>query len=261
MDVKTTIISIIASLFALVICGFIYLRMIKREVPEPIGKLQAILPIILGGICVPISGPAGLGLAYAFKSIGVSGEAMANLPAAFYTAFVVAGGSEELFKFLAIIITIAILRNKINNVYEYILLGAAVGMGFTVVEDFGFGATIIVLLIRTPLMFTHMTLNMIMGEFIGRAKYNKQKGEGQTVLYWALALIIPMALHTLYDAGTVFNYPAIRGGDFVVGGILGGIAVLTNVVVLINVLVRAKKNAEKFSDLSILPKRCVTYRM
>ena len=47
---------------------------------------------------------------------------------------------------------------------------------------------------------------------------------------------------------------AIRGGDFIVGGILGGIAVLTNVVVLINVLVRAKKNAEKFSALTIIPK-------
>nr|WP_297706005.1 hypothetical protein [uncultured Butyrivibrio sp.] len=42
-----------AALIALVICGFIYLRMIKREVPETIGKLQAILPIALGGICSP----------------------------------------------------------------------------------------------------------------------------------------------------------------------------------------------------------------
>ena len=251
MDVNTNIISIISALLALVICGFIYLRMIKREVPVPIGKLQAILPIILGGICVPFSGPAGLGLVYAFKSIGIAGDAMENLPAAFYTAFFVAGGVEELFKFLAIVITIAILKNKICNVYEYILLGAAVGLGFTVVEDFTFGASILVLLIRTPLMFTHMTLNMIMGEFIGRAKYNKKKSQGQTALYWALALIIPMTLHTLYDAGTVFNYPAIRGSDFVVGGILGGVAVLTNIVVLINVLVRAKKNAEKFSGLSI----------
>ena len=58
----------------------------------------------------------------------------------------------------------------------------------------------------------------------------------------------------MYDAGTIFNYPAIKGGDFVVGGILGGAAVLTNVVLLIYVLVRAKKNAEKFSALSILPK-------
>ena len=41
-------------------------------------------------------------------------------------------------------------------------------------------------------------------------------------------------------------------GFFVVGGILGGVAVLTNVFVLINVLVRAKKNAEQFSALSIL---------
>ena len=46
----------------------------------------------------------------------------------------------------------------------------------------------------------------------------------------------------------------MKGGDFVVGGILGGVAVLTNVVLLIYVLVRAKKNAEKFSALSILPK-------
>ena len=254
MDVKTIILSIISALLALAICGLIYLRMIKREVPEPIGKLQAILPVIMGGICVLVSGPAGIGLLYAFKSIGVTGEKMANLPAAFFTAFFMAGGVEELFKFLAIIITIAILKNKVKNVYEYIILGAAVGFGFTVVEDFTFGESIFVLLIRTPLMFTHMTLNMIMGEFIGRAKYNKQKGEGQTALYWAWGLIIPMALHTLYDAGTIFNYPAIRGGDFVVGGILGGAAVLTNVVLLIYVLVRAKKNAENFSALSILPK-------
>ena len=63
-----------------------------------------------------------------------------------------------------------------------------------------------------------------------------------------------MALHTLYDAGTIFNYPAIKGGDFVAGGILGGAAILTNIVILIRVLVRARKNAEKLSALSVLPK-------
>ncbi|WP_207648568.1 hypothetical protein [Butyrivibrio sp. INlla16] len=36
------------------------------------------------------------------------------------------------------------------------------------------------------------------------------------------------------------------------GGILGGVAILTNIVLLIYVLVRAKKNAEKFSALSAL---------
>ena len=94
MDVKTIIFSIISALFALVFCGLIYLRMIKREVPEPIGKLQAILPVILGGVCVLVSGPAGIGLLYAFKSIGVTGETMAPLPASFFTAFFIAGGVE-----------------------------------------------------------------------------------------------------------------------------------------------------------------------
>ena len=253
MDVKTIIISIIASLLALVICGLLYLRMIKREVLKPIGKFQAILPVILGGICVPISGGSGIGLLYALKSIEVTDDAMQALPASFYTAVFMAGGVEELFKFLAIIITLVVLKNKVNNVYEYILLGAAVGFGFTVVEDFTYGDSLIVLLIRTPLMFTHMSLNMIMGEFIGRAKYNKQRGEGRTALYWVLGLIIPMALHTLYDAGTIFNFSVIKGGNFVVGGILGGAAILTNIVFLIYVLVRAWKNAEKFSLLSVLP--------
>lgn len=253
MEIKTIIISVIASLLALVICGFLYLRMIKREVPEPVGRFQAILPVILGGICVPVSGASGIGLLYALKCIGVTGDAMQALPAAFYTAFFMAGGVEELFKFIAIIITVAVLKNRVSNVYEYILLGAAVGMGFTVAEDFTFGDSLIVLLIRTPLMFTHMTLNMIMGELIGRAKYNKQKGEGRTALYLALGLIIPMALHTLYDAGTIFNYPVIKDGDFVAGGILGGAAILTNIVILIRVLVRARKNAEKFAALSVLP--------
>ncbi len=254
MDVKTIIISIIASLLALVICGLLYLRMIKREVLKPIGKFQAILPVILGGICVPISGGSGIGLLYALKSIGVTDDAMQALPASFYTAFFMAGGVEELFKFIAIIITLVVLKKKVSNVYEYILLGAAVGMGFTVVEDFTYGDSLIVLLIRVPLMFTHMSLNMIMGEFIGRAKYNKQRGEGQTALYWVLGLIIPMALHTLYDAGTIFNFSILKKGDYIVGGILGGVAFLTNIVILISVLVRAGKNAEKFSLLSVLPK-------
>ena len=45
----------------------------------------------------------------------------------------------------------------------------------------------------------------------------------------------------------------LKNSDFIVGGILGGVAILTNIVLLIYVLVRAKKNAEKFSALSVLP--------
>ena len=74
MDAKTIIISIIAALLAFVICGFIYQRMIKREVPETIGKLQAILPVVLGCICVPISGGSGIGLLTVLRIIGIEGE-------------------------------------------------------------------------------------------------------------------------------------------------------------------------------------------
>ena len=242
--------STVAALTALVICGFIYLRMIKREVPETIGKLRAFLPVVLGGICMPVSGACGLGILAAFKRIGIGMETLPSLPAAFFTAFFMAGFVEELFKFLVIIIMMVVLKDKINNVYEYILLGAAVGFGFTVVEDFSYGNSIAALLTRMPLMFTHMTLNMIMGEFLGRAQYNKRHGNGPTALYWVLALVIPTALHTLYDAGTVANYPAFIDNDFAVGGTLGGIAILTNLVLMIHVLVRARKKAAGLSALT-----------
>ena len=247
---KVLITSTIAAIIALVICGFIYLRMIKKEVPETIGKLQAILPAVLGGICMPISGVSGLGLLAAIQCMGIRIETLPTLPAAILAAFFMAGFVEELFKFLVIILTLAVLKNKVSNVYEYILLGAAVGFGFTVVEDFTFGESIAALFIRIPLLLTHMTLNMIMGEFIGRAKYNHQKGEGHTLLYWALGLIIPMGLHTLYDAGTIFNFPVLRDGDFITGGILGCAAIMINIVLLIYVPVRAMKNAEKLSALT-----------
>ncbi len=65
--------------------------MIKKEVPETIGKLQAILPAVLGGICMPISGASGLGLLAAIKCMGIRIETLPTLPAAFLNAFFMAG--------------------------------------------------------------------------------------------------------------------------------------------------------------------------
>ena len=41
-------------------------------------------------------------------------------------------------------------------------------------------------------------------------RWNVFRKTTSVILLAALALIIPMALHTLYDAGTIFNYPAQR---------------------------------------------------
>ena len=250
---SSIIISIIAGLIAIVFIGFFYLRMIKREVPEPIGKVQALLPAVLGGICFPISGASGIGLLFALNKIGISSDTMPSFPGAFYTAFFMAGGVEEVFKYLAIIITLCILRKKVKNVYEIILIGAAVGFGFTVAEDLSYGNSLAVLFTRLPFMLTHMILNMIMGEFIGMAKYNKINGNGATALYWALALIIPTALHTLFDAGTVSNYPIFRDGNYIGGGILAGTGIVINFALMFYMLIRTKKIAEKLSGLSVIP--------
>ena len=46
---------IIAMLISLVVLTFLYRRMIARDVPEPIGRKQAIVPVLLGLVSLPLS--------------------------------------------------------------------------------------------------------------------------------------------------------------------------------------------------------------
>ena len=56
-------------------------------------------------------------------------------------AFISAGLPEEITKFLMILLTLRIFRGRVRNVYEYILAGAAVGFGFTLLEEFLYGSS------------------------------------------------------------------------------------------------------------------------
>lgn len=42
------LIAIIQLIVGIVVLGFLYLRMMKREVPDPIGKKQAYIPVLFG---------------------------------------------------------------------------------------------------------------------------------------------------------------------------------------------------------------------
>ena len=46
------VMTIISVIMTVIILGILYWRMVKREIPEPIGWQQALIPIAIGIVCV-----------------------------------------------------------------------------------------------------------------------------------------------------------------------------------------------------------------
>ena len=51
----------LASIGTIIILGFLYWRMVKREIPQPVGWLQALLPIAIGMLSHPLTVPFSIG--------------------------------------------------------------------------------------------------------------------------------------------------------------------------------------------------------
>ena len=119
------IMTIVYVLFVILYLAFIYYRMIKREIPKPIGWVMALVPIAFGMATFDISGFTGIKL---YLGNAAMHEFVAKLPAVLGSllgAFLGAGLPEEIYKGIVLIIAILIFKPK--KVYEYCLMGAAVG--------------------------------------------------------------------------------------------------------------------------------------
>ena len=244
-----------------VILGLLYGRMIKRETPNRIGAFQALLPLGLGIVSMFIGGLAAIFLVKAAGGMANTAAGNTSFGSSLLRAFLMAGGTEEVAKLLMILLALVILKSRVKNVYEYVLIGAAVGFGFAVAEEFyygdfvaeGNGGDYVALVGRMISVPAHMTFNMAMGEYLGRAKYIRQMGKGSpafsTALNCALAILIPMGVHTLYDACTVFSSKLMAGE---MSGILMALAGYAGLMIYeIVVLVRFRKKNESFCGMHI----------
>lgn len=248
---------ILSAGLTIVILGFLYWRMIKREPPERIGAFQALVPIVLGVVSMFIGALATVLLA---KSLGGMANMMAGIRGfggSLLRSFLMAGFTEETAKLLMIPLALVVLKSRVKNVYEYVLIGAAVGFGFAAAEEFYYGgsgaessaADYVALVGRMISVPAHMTFNMVMGEFLGRARFNRLTGKGSPALDCVLAVLIPMGVHTLYDACTVFNSKLMTGE---MSGILMALAGYVGLMIFeIVVLIRFRKNTEKFCGMRI----------
>ena len=197
--------AIIQFVFSIVILSIIYLKMIKRETPR-IGKAQATVPVILGIVSLVVSVVLVILLAIGLSKLGFNKDNISNLALrSIISSFFSAGLPEEIGKGLFIVLCINIFKPK--NVYEYLLTGFGVGMGFTLFEEFLYETNLLALVIRVFVITFHSLLGSIMASYIGMVKYykiNKNENKNTTMMY-VKALLIPIIIHTIYDATNVKN--------------------------------------------------------
>lgn len=247
---------IIAMFISLVVLTFLYRRMIARDVPEPIGRKQAIVPVLLGLVSLPLSFIFTLlcvgGL---INTVGYTSADYPLLAQSVMSAFLAAGLTEELAKFLMIVASFKLFRNTVRNVYEYMLIGAAVGFGFTLPEEFLYGSDLITFLLRLDFIAGHLVFGLIMTYYLGLAEHKKITIQGSPAKEYLFALLIPILLHTLYDACTVNNKFLSHNDENIQGiGVIIGLGwSLAAFVLQIVILLKYKKNAGKLCSLRLLP--------
>ena len=234
------------------------MRMIKREKSGQIGIPQALFPIILGIVSEIVSSRLVI---FVMISLGQEGSAKFNeLPIVarqFLSPFLFAAFPEEFFKLIMVIITLCVFRKKVKNVYEYILIGAAVGIGFSIAEDYSYASELASVFIRLPMLPGHMAMDMLMGEFLGIAMYNKKNNAGPVAIFNIFALVVPVIIHTLYDAGSTANFMVFEGaanGNNVmvtIGSVYALVVIVGFIVFSFRMIIRFKKNGDKFDNMMI----------
>lgn len=123
--------------------------------------------------------------------------ALTGIWPAFYDAFVVAGFSEELFKYLFVLLLIWRNRN-FNEKFDGIVYATFVSLGFAAVENIMYvfqhgeyvGYTRAV--ISVP---AHAIFGITMGFYLGLAKFSKRN----RFMFLIKALLLPIIFHGIFD--------------------------------------------------------------
>lgn len=122
---------------------------------------------------------------------------MGKVGEAAYRAFVVAGGTEEVFKYLALYLLIWKSPN-FNEQFDGIVYAVFISLGFAAVEnvmyvmDSGLQTAILRAITAVP---AHAIFGITMGYFFGIARRYKEVRKA----YLRRALWIPILLHGIYD--------------------------------------------------------------
>ncbi|MFC6332308.1 glutamic-type intramembrane protease PrsW [Paenibacillus septentrionalis] len=118
----------------------------------------------------------------------------------FVMAFVQSSGVEEFIKWF-VMFHLIYNHTEFDEPYDGILYAGAISLGFATTENLLYSifmpADLSAMLLRALLPVSgHMLFGVIMGYYLGRAKFTTGKGK---LIYVLLSLMLPIALHGLYD--------------------------------------------------------------
>ena len=133
-------------------------------------------------------------------------------------------------------------------------IGAAVGIGFTLHEEYAYAGSAVGLL-RMITLGMHTVLGIVMARYLGMARYQSRIGRSDAAKRIVLAFVLPVLIHTAYDTLTVAN-PALQGLGtemdetsmllYLVAGIA---AIAVCAVWQVIVFVKLKKHAAEYSAM------------
>lgn len=248
--------SIILALVAFALCAVLYVRMVRREIPEPMGKKQAIIPVVTGLAAPILATVLVIIFGLIFKATinkPLAGLSDSLVYKALVTSFIGAGFTEEFIKLLLLLLLARILKPK--NVYEYILICVGLGVGFTLLEEvtYGAGNGPLTALFRIPAFGMHLVFAILMGVHFGIAKYNKQNGLGGVAMHGFLGLFLPILWHTIFDASTVDNTALMVEDEAIntTGFMITIGVVLVSVILQIVMFVWLKKKSGEYCGMQL----------
>jgi RsiW-degrading membrane proteinase PrsW (M82 family) len=147
---------------------------------------------------------------------GDMGRSSSILFYAFF-AFIVVAASEEASKF-AVVKWYAYPKKNFDEPFDGIIYSVMVAMGFATIENIGyvqqhgFGTAILRMFLSVP---AHAAFGIIMGYYIGLAKFNKEKSTG----YLILGLFLSVFFHGAFDF-FLFLQDSIKVKEYVSEGLL-----------------------------------------
>ena len=182
---------------AVILMMYVYFR--DKYEKEPIKLI--LKGILLGAIIIF---PVGLIENY----ITGFGTGLAKIPKAAFDGFIVAGATEEAFKYFVVFILIWRNRN-FNEKFDGIVYAVSVSLGFAAIENlfyvFSENSMQVGLLRAFTAVPGHTIFGIVMGFYLGLARFsikNKTK-------WMLMAFMVPWMMHGIYDFLIMSGHPVL----------------------------------------------------
>lgn len=124
-----------------------------------------------------------------------------------YRAFIVAGSTEEAFKFIALY-WLTWKHTELNERFDGIVYAVFISLGFAAVENilyvYEYGASVGYLRAFTAVP-AHAVFGVVMGFYFALARFSRKN----QFIFLLLALLIPVCLHGFYDFILMSEHPSL----------------------------------------------------